>query len=88
MYLFMNENEIQKYNGEVLKRYVGQKLVKTISNPSDEDLREFGYKPMDDTAEIPEYDETTQYVSVKYTDTADKIVKEYEVKDIPEEMQN
>lgn len=83
MYLFMSKNEIQGYNGEILKRYIGKKLVKTISNPTDEDLREFGYKPLDDTAEIPEYDETMQYVSVKYTDTADKIIKEYEIKDIP-----
>lgn len=85
MYLFMNEHEIQGYNGEILKRYLGKKLIKTISNPTDDDLREFGYKPLDDTAEIPEYDGATQYVSVKYVDTADCIVKEYEIKDIPNE---
>lgn len=82
MYLFMNEHEIQAYNGEILKRYIGNRLVKTISNPTDEDLKEFGYKPLDDTAEIPEYDGVTQYVTVKYTDTAESIVKGYEVKEI------
>lgn len=82
MYLFMNEHEIQAYNGEILKRYIGNRLVKTISNPTDEDLKEFGYKPLDDTAEIPEYDGATQYVTVKYTDTAESIVKGYEVKEI------
>ena len=89
MYLFINENEIQGYNGEILKRYVGKKLVKVISNPTDEDLLEFGYKPLDDTAEMPEYDEATQYIAVKYTDTTDKIVKAYEVYDIefPEEVE-
>lgn len=82
MYLFMNEHEIQAYNGEILKRYIGNRLVKTISNPTDEDLLEFGYKPLDDTAEMPEYDGATQYVTVKYTDTEEKIIKEYEVKEI------
>lgn len=85
MYLFMNEHEIQAYNGEILKRYIGNRLVKTISNPTDEDLKEFGYKPLDDTAEIPEYDGATQYVTVKYTDTAESIVKGYEVKEIRNE---
>ena len=90
MYLFINENEIQGYNGEILKRYIGNKLVKVISNPTDEQLKEFGYKPLDDTAEMPEYDEATQYITVKYTDTPEKIIKEYTVYDIeiPDEIEN
>lgn len=90
MYLFINENEIQGYNGEILKRYIGNKLVKVISNPTDEQLKEFGYKPLDDTAVMPEYDEATQYITVKYTDTPGKIIKGYTVYDIeiPEEIEN
>lgn len=90
MYLFINENEIQGYNGEILKRYIGNKLVKVISNPTDEQLKEFGYKPLDDTAVMPEYDEAAQYITVKYTDTPEKIIKGYTVYDIelPEEIEN
>ena len=82
MYIFIDAHTIEAYNGEILKRYVGKKLVKAISNPTDEQLKEFGYKPLDDTAEIPEYDETTQYIAVKYTDTSEKIIKGYTVYDI------
>ena len=82
MYIFIDAHTIEAYNGEILKRYVGKKLVKAISNPTDEQLREFGYKPLDDTAEMPEYNETTQYIAVKYTDTPEKIIKGYIVYDI------
>lgn len=90
MYLFINENEIQGYNGEILKRYIGNKLVKVISNPTDEQLKEFGYKPLDEMEVMPEYDEATQYIAVKYTDTPEKIIKGYTVYDIeiPEEIEN
>lgn len=82
MYIFIDEHTIEAYNGEILKRYVGKKLVKAISNPTDEQLKEFGYKPLDETEVMPEYDEATQYITVKYTDTPEKIIKEYTVCDI------
>lgn len=90
MYIFIDEHTIEAYNGEILKRYIGNKLVKAISNPTDEQLKEFGYKPLDDTAVMPEYDEATQYIAVKYTDTPEKIIKGYTVYDIeiPEEIEN
>lgn len=84
MYLFINENEVRKYNGEVLKRYIGGTLVKAISNPTEEHLKEFGYKPLNDTVEVPEYDPDTQYLEIRYTDTEDKIIPKYEVVQIPE----
>lgn len=89
MYILMNKNTIEPYNGEILKRYVGKKLIKAISNPTDEQLKEFGYKPLDDTAVIPEYNEATQYITVKYTDTPENIIKGYTVYDIefPEEIE-
>lgn len=65
MYLLINENQIEPYNGEILKRYVGSKLVKVISNPTDEDLKEFGYMDLIED-EIPKYDEDTQFLSYEY----------------------
>ena len=65
MYIFINENEIIPYNGDILKRYVGNRLVKTIANPTDEDLSEFGYLPLV-REEQPEYNEETQYLSFRY----------------------
>lgn len=82
MYIFIDEHTIEAYKGEILKRYVGKKLVKVISNPTDEQLKEFGYKPLDETEVMPEYDEATQYIAVKYTDTPEKIIKGYTVYDI------
>ena len=38
-YLFINENQIEKYNGEILKRYVGNSLVTVISNPTEKDFK-------------------------------------------------
>ena len=89
MYIFIDEHTIEAYNGEILKRYVGKKLVKAISNPTDEQLKEFGYKPLDETEVMPEYDEATQYIAVKYTDTPEKIIKGYTVYniEIPDELE-
>ena len=65
MYVFINENEIIPYSGEILKRYVGKKLVKIIANPTDENLREFGYMPLIEEG-IPEYDKETQCLDYHY----------------------
>ena len=80
-YLFINENEIEKYNGEILKRYVGNKLVKVISNPTDDDLREFGYMELTEGTE-PEYDAETQYISKSYYVQDGKIYESCSVEDI------
>ena len=80
-YLFINENQIEPYNGEILKRYVGNKLVKAIANPTEQDLKEFGYMELV-KSEIPEYEEETQYLEYSYYIENDKIYEKYEVKDI------
>lgn len=84
MYIFMKENEIIPYNGDILKRYVGNRLVKTIANPTDEDLREFGYMPLIEGTE-PEYDTETQYVTKSYYVQDGKIYEKYEITEIAAE---
>ena len=81
MYIFINENQIEPYNGEILKRYVGNKLVKAIANPTEQDLKEFGYMELV-KSEIPEYEEETQYLEYSYYIENDKIYEKCEIKDI------
>lgn len=85
MYLFINENQIEKYNGEILKRYVGNRLVKAISNPTNEDLKEFGYMELI-TLGIPEYDTETQYISKSYYVQDGKIYEKYSVEEVTDEQ--
>lgn len=84
MYLFISNTEVMPYNGEILKRYIGKKLVKTIANPTDEDLKEFGYMELVE-AEMPEYNAETQYIETNYEVTNDIIYQTHTVKDIPVE---
>lgn len=84
-YLYINKYKIQPYNGEILKRVVDNKLVKTISNPKDEDLEEFGYLELVDSGE-PSYDIDTQELVVTYELAEDRksINKIYSITDIEE----
>lgn len=82
MYLFINKNNIQKYNGEVLKRFVGKKLVKTIANPTEEELKEFGYMKQIES-EKPEYDNERQFLECEY-ETIDGVIQtQYTVLNLP-----
>ena len=83
MYLFIDETQIEPYNGEILKRYVGNKLVKVIANPTDNDLIEFGYKYVVDTGEMPE-EKDGYYIEPFYTD-GDVITKNYRYVELPSE---
>ena len=82
MYLFVSKNEAIPYNGEVLKRYIGKKLVKTISNPSMDDLKEFGYMEMV-AGEMPAIDEKAQYLSAEYEVDEGKRYCSYTIGDLP-----
>lgn len=86
-YIYVDSYTLIPYKGEILKRYVGNRLVKIISNPTERDLVEFGYKPLIEE-EIPTYDEETEYLEITYINEEDRIVKHYEVKEIPDEQEN
>lgn len=81
MYLFINEHTVEAYNGEILKRFVGNRMVKVISNPTNEDLKEFGYMELIESIE-PEYDTETQYASKTYCVQDGKIYEMYSVEEI------
>ena len=85
MYLFKNENEVTEYDGSPLRFYVGNRLIKQIFSPTEDELRDFGYKKLI-MAIMPEYDAETQYLTEKYVD-GDVITKTYEVRDIPAETE-
>ena len=81
MYIFINEFTVLPYAGEVLKRYVGNKLVKVIANPTEKDLKEFGYMPLIET-EVPDCDVETQYILKRYELVDGEIFESYTVVDI------
>lgn len=85
MYLFKNENEITEYDGSPLRFYVGKKLIKQIFSPTEDELKNFGYKKLI-MAIMPEYDAETQYVSKKYVDGED-ITEIYDIREIPIETE-
>ena len=81
MYIFSDRNTVIEYGGEVLKRYVGKRLIKTISNPTDADLKEFGYMELiEDT--VPKYNNETQFLTYEYEVKNGKIHKVYTVCDL------
>ena len=73
----------QRYNGEILKRVVGDKVVKVISNPTEDDLKEFGYMELI-TSDIPDYNENVQTLTASYTIENNSIYETFKVIDIPE----
>ena len=85
MYLFKNENEVTEYDGSPLRFYVGKKLIKQIFSPTEDELKDFGYKKLI-MAIMPEYDAETQYLSKKYVD-GKNITETYEVREIPIETE-
>lgn len=84
LYIFIDENKIEQYNGQPLKRFVGNKLVKVISNPTEEQLKEFGYMPLINN-ELPDYDVEKQEVIMKYAVVGNEIHEIFEIIDVTEE---
>lgn len=80
LYKIIDENTIEGYDGGILKKYDGQNLISVIANPTADDLKNFGYKPLINEG-VPEYDEETQYVTIKYTEDDDTIITTYTIVD-------
>ena len=70
-------------NGE-FKGYDGRPVSVYIANPTDEQLKLVGYKPLVEEKQ-PEYDEVTQMLVEHYEETDENIVKSYEVVEIEDE---
>ena len=75
LYKFINENKVKKYDGGfvVLDGRI-------YTNPKEETLRAVGFKPIV-KADMPEYDESSQYITSVYTDGTESITKNFEVHD-------
>lgn len=88
LYLFKSENEIERYENQTFKYYIDKRLYKSVSNPTDDEKKTFGFKPLVEE-EIPEYDEEKEYIVMSYVDGEEYITKHYEVKEIdPEQTQS
>lgn len=79
LYVLIDDSEILKYNGEILKRVIDNKVVKVISNPTEDDLKEFGYMELVNEENIPEYDPNTQIIETFYKIKDDKIYQDYKI---------
>lgn len=79
--------ELYRLEDGTLKKFKGGFVVlnnRIYTNPTEETVRKAGYKDVvyDD---MPEYDETTQYLAEVYTEDDTTIYVGYEVKGIPKE---
>lgn len=70
-------------NGE-FNGYDGRPVSVYIANPTDEQLKLVGYKPLVEEKQ-PEYNETTQMLVEHYEETDENIIKSYEVVEIKDE---
>ena len=73
LYKFINENKVKKYDGGfvVLDGRI-------YTNPKEETLRAVGFKPIV-KADVPEYDESSQYITSVYTDGTESITENFDV---------
>lgn len=75
LYKFISNNEVKKYRGGFVV-----KDNRIYTNPTESTLMSVGYKKLV-KGEMPEYDESSQYIITVYTDNTDSISESYEVKE-------
>ena len=73
LYKFINENKVKKYDGGFV--VLGGRIY---TNPKEKTLRAVGFKPIV-KADMPEYDESSQYITSVYTDGTESITENFEV---------
>lgn len=73
LYKFISNNEVKKYNGGFV--VLGGRIY---TNPKEETLRAVGFKPIV-KADMPEYDESSQYITSVYTEGEENITESFEV---------
>ena len=81
--IFINEKEVK-----ILGKFVEYE-DRIYTNPEKgypEILQALGYKELVEE-EQPEYNEETQYLEPLYEEQEDKIIKKWEVKEIPEHLE-
>ena len=75
LYKFISNNEVKKYRGGFVV-----KDNRIYTNPTESTLMSVGYKKLV-KGEMPEYDESSQFIITVYTDNTDSISESYEVKE-------
>lgn len=76
LYLFKNKYEIVAYDGEILTMRVGDVITKTIKDPTEEQLREFGYMDLVETQRPDKKDDFA--IEAYYEIIGNKIEERYE----------
>ena len=76
LFKFISETEIKKYKGGFV--VIDNRIY---TNPTEETVRKAGYKELME-ADIPKYDEATQYIETKYLENPTTILPMHTVKQI------
>ena len=82
LYIVENNTPIA-YNGEPIRISVGNKLVKQIFNPTEEQQRMVGYTDLVRSG-IPEYNAETEYIETSYVLQDGAYIETHTVKGIYE----
>lgn len=86
LYLFKNKYEVAAYSGEVLTMRVGDTITKTIKEPTEDQLKEFGYMELVET-QRPEAKDGFG-IEPYYEIASGKIELRYEYVELPKDAQS